>query len=207
MIFGATSSATCPGNDCTFSFVAPVATLTGLTAAHDATTNTIQVTAVGTGFTSGDTTSVSLYIDNVKQTTLSVASATEAVFTITDIADISSTNVRVYFADGYSNGWSSYTSLTFTYNFVQVSPNTGGSEGGTLLTVIGTGFGTKTTGLDLKDTTTNKLLCKKVTITGYGTFTCLTNAEPVAATDTIKLVKDTTLIDCANTDATKCKFT
>jgi hypothetical protein len=47
-----------------------------LTPTFDNATNTLQVIAVGSGFTSGNTSSVSLYIDDLKQTTISVASAT-----------------------------------------------------------------------------------------------------------------------------------
>ena len=94
--------------------------------------------------------------------------------------------------------------MTFPQNFVSVSPNSAGSEGGTLVTVTGTGFGKSTTGLDLKDITTNALLCKVVTIISYGKFTCLTKALPVAATDVIKVIKDTTLLACSNLDTTKC---
>lgn len=72
------------------------------------------------------------------------------------------------------------------------------------MTVSGTGFGKATTGLDLKNITTNALLCKVVTITGYGKFTCLTKALPVAATDVLKIVKDTALLACSNLDTTKC---
>jgi len=65
--------------------------------------------------------------------------------------------------------------LTFDQKFVEVTPTTGGSEGGTLLTVKGTGFGLKTTGLGLKNINTSTSLCKEVKVTAYGVFTCLTN--------------------------------
>ncbi|MFO0116552.1 MAG: hypothetical protein ACK521_02680 [bacterium] len=60
-----------------------------------------------------------------------------------------------------------------------MTPSTGGSEGGTLLTVKGTGFGMNTTGLGLKNINTSASLCKEVKVTGYGVFTCFTNALPV----------------------------
>ncbi len=81
--------------------------------------------------------------------------------------------------------------MTFTPNFYLITPTNAGSEGGTLLTVSGTGFGIKTAGLGLYNVTTSKSLCKKVTVTGYGSFTCLTNALPVALTNTIKLLNGT----------------
>lgn len=120
-----------------------------MTPTFDAATNTLQVIAIGSGFTVGDTSSVSLYIDDVKQTTTSVASALSAVFTISNITSASSSFVSVFFADGNPTGWTNISGLTFTPNFFLISPSTEGSEGGTLLTVSGTGFGTKTTGLGL----------------------------------------------------------
>jgi hypothetical protein len=56
-----------------------------------------------------------------------VASATSAVFTISSISDVSSKNVAIYFVDGSPTGYNTVTTLTFTQNFVSVSPNTGGS--------------------------------------------------------------------------------
>ena len=148
VILAVSSEAKCLST-CTFDLVAPIETIESLTPTFDAATNTLQVIAVGSGFTAGDTSSVSLYIDDVKQTTTSVASATSAVFTIKNVTSASSTFVRVFFADGNPTGWSSISGLTFTPNFYLITPTTGGSEGGTLLTVTGTGFGLKTIGLGL----------------------------------------------------------
>jgi hypothetical protein len=64
VILAASSEATCVGT-CTFEFKAPVATITSLTPSFDTATNKLQVNAVGTGFTAGDISSVSLYVDNV----------------------------------------------------------------------------------------------------------------------------------------------
>lgn len=50
----------------------------------------------------------------------------------------------VYFTDGLPADYMLVSSLTFTPTFVSVSPNSGGSQGGTLLTVTGTGFGVNT---------------------------------------------------------------
>jgi hypothetical protein len=78
------SEAKC-ASTCTFDLVTPLATIESLTPTFDAATNTLQVIAVGSGFTAGDISSISLYIDEVKQATTSVASATSAVFTITNV--------------------------------------------------------------------------------------------------------------------------
>jgi hypothetical protein len=192
---------------CKFEFKAPAATVTTLTPGFDAATNTQIVTLAGSGFTAGNTASVELWIDGAKQTTTSVDSDTSAVFTVTSAKDITSSDVKIYFTDGLPTGFSLITSLTFTPNFISVTPNSNGSQGGTLLTVTGTGFGVNTTLLGLKNITKNAALCKEVKVTGYGTFTCLTNAVAVAATDVLKISKSTTtLYACANTDTTKCAF-
>jgi hypothetical protein len=81
----------------------------------------------GTGFTSGNTNSVSLYVDGEKQTTVSVDSATSAVFRITNVKNTSSTNVAIYFTDGLPTGHASLTSLTFNQKFIELTPTTGGS--------------------------------------------------------------------------------
>ena len=85
VVLAASSEATCPNNNCKFSFNAPVASVTSLTAGYDAATKSITYTLAGTGFTAGDTNTVSLYVDGVKQTTASVDSTTSAVFRITDV--------------------------------------------------------------------------------------------------------------------------
>ena len=65
VILAASANATCPGNSCVFSFQSPVSSLSSLTRVFDATYNTLQVKAVGTGFKTGDLTIISLYIDNI----------------------------------------------------------------------------------------------------------------------------------------------
>jgi len=129
----------------------------------------------------------------------------QAVFTITDIKDIASSNVALYFSEGLGNGYDSVKSLAFTPTFLWVSPNDIGSQGGTLLTVTGTGFGVNTVKLGLKKGTT--ALCAEVKVTGYGRFTCLTNAIAVAATDSLSMSQDTKTYTCTNSDTTKCNIT
>lgn len=108
------------------------------------------------------------------------------------------------FAEGFPIGYQPLTTLTFTPTFISVSPNSGGSIGGTLMTITGTGFGVDTTGLGLKDVTTNQPLCSKVQVTGYGTFTCLTVQVNVASSDVLKMSKDSTLYACSNSNTANC---
>ena len=65
VVLAASTTATCPGSNCAIDLKAPMGTITSLTPTFDSTSNSIQITAVGTGFTAGDTKTVSLYIDNV----------------------------------------------------------------------------------------------------------------------------------------------
>jgi hypothetical protein len=110
VFLAASFEATCnDGNDassaCKFTYEAPIASITTLTPSFDATSNTLIMTMVGSGFTSGDISSVSLVIDGVTQMTRSVDSDTQAIFTITDVKNTSSQDVNVYFADGFAAGF------------------------------------------------------------------------------------------------------
>jgi len=60
-----------------------------------------------------------------------------------------------------------------------------GSSGGTRLSVVGRGFGTSTTGLNIAADGVE--LCASVIITAYGTFDCYTNAIEVASGAAIKV--------------------
>ena len=124
-----------------FQMTTPVATVTDLTAAFDATTNEIVATMTGTGFGS-DTSAVQLWIDGVQQKTETVASTT-ATFTVTHLDHESANKVDIYFADGLPDGYTSFKTLTVTPNLVSITPSTG-SAGGTKLRVTGTGFGKNT---------------------------------------------------------------
>lgn len=85
--------------------------------------------------------------------------------------------MRVYFADGLPTGFDAFTTATIVPTLVSISPSTG-SSGGTLLTVTGTGFGTSSEELNLNHSS-GEDICETVTITGYGTFTCLTKAMEI----------------------------
>ena len=113
----------------------------------DASLNAEKFSISGTGFPSGDLTGVSLFIDNVEQETVSVTD-TEATFKVIDASAESSSNIRVYFADGLPTGYESFTEATMTPTLVSISPSTG-SSGGQKLTVTGSSFGSDTEGLSL----------------------------------------------------------
>ena len=69
---------------------------------------------------------------------------------------------------------------------VSISPSSG-SSGGTLITVTGTSFGVNTAEVTLIHGSTQEDICQSVSITGYGTFTCLTKAMEISSSDSLQL--------------------
>ena len=75
------------------------------------------------------------------------------------------------------------------------------------MTVTGTGFGINTTGVNLYHEASQADICAEVTMTGYGTFTCLTNIMEINVADTIMLKTDSGSYACGNTlDSTVCFY-
>ena len=155
-----------------YEFLAPAATVTGLTGAFSEASNEIELTLTGSGF---GTTSVGveLWIDGVKQLTNAVAD-TEATFTLTHLKHESANSVKIYFPDGLPSGHESVANVEVTPNLVSIAPASG-FAGGTLITVTGTGFGMDTQGLTL-ELSTGTNICSSVEILAYGVFTCMTKA-------------------------------
>lgn len=168
-----------------------------MTNAFDSATNSQVFTVTGTGFPADENLSgVSLYIDDVKQETLTLTE-TQATFRITDIATSTPEKVRVYFADGLATDYHSFRTANIVPTLVSVSPSTG-SSGGTLVTVTGTGFGMSTSGLNLELASSSTEICEKVSVTGYGTFTCLTKAMEISSSDELNLKVGTDVHACGN---------
>lgn len=190
--------------DLTFEYVTPAETLTDLQSSFDAATNSLVFTATGTGFTADDVAGTSLYIDDVVQETLTVTE-TSATFKVIDVSAETSSNVRVYFAAGlptdYDRG-----EITMVPTLVSISPPSG-SSGGTLITVTGTAFGANTADVTLINGTTGEDVCDSVTITGYGTFTCLTKAVEINSSDSLQLSMASGAYACGNTlTASDCQY-
>lgn len=191
--------------DNTFEFSDPIATMTGLSSAFDAATNTVVVTIEGSSFTAGSSSMVTLIVDGVEQTPIAVTDIS-ATFELSGMKDESSSDVQVYFADGYASGYADFKTLTATPSLVSVSPSTG-SSGGTLLTVTGTGFGINTTGVNLVIEASGDEICAEVTMLGYGSFSCLTKVMEINAADVLLLKTDSGSYTCDNTlDTTVCFF-
>lgn len=155
-----------------YTYASPVSTVTMLASAFDETSLAEVITLSGTSFPSGNLAGVNLYMDNLLQETLTVTD-TSATFKVVNALNQTSSNIRIYFADGLATYWDGRTSLSMLPKLVSISPSTG-SSGGELITVTGTGFGNNTANLNLIIETTGEEICQNVTILGYGQFTCLT---------------------------------
>ena len=90
------------------------------------------------------------------------------VFTVSEIDQEATSSLTLEFADGYPAGYASLAPITFTPSFASVYPNSGGSVGGTLITVDAPGIGVKTAGLNIFDVILNKNICAEVHATKYG---------------------------------------
>ena len=182
--------------DNTFEFMTPVAEITAMTNAFDASTNTQVITLEGTGLGT-DTAEIEFYIDGVVQTVLEAAD-TSATITITDMLDEYSSDVQIYFPDGLPTGYSDFASVSVVPTLVSISPSTG-SSGGTLITVTGTGFGANTEGINLTHGPSGTDICLEVNVIGYGTFTCLTTAMEINSGEQLTLKTASGSYSCGNT--------
>lgn len=87
-----------------FKYTTPVATITGLSASFDPLTNAAKVVIAGTGFIVDDLTAVKFYVDNKLQNTVAVT-AQDATVLITDMNDLTSSNLEIVMPDGYPIGY------------------------------------------------------------------------------------------------------
>lgn len=187
-----------------FEYSEPIASVTALTNAFDATTNTQVLTLEGTGFGT-DTSTIELYIDGVRQECLTAADTT-ATFALDGMLDEVSDNVQLYFADGLPTGYADVSSVTVSPSLVSVSPSSG-SFGGTLITVTGTGFGVDTQDVNLIHEATGTEICSEVEMISYGTFTCLTVSLEIAPADNLYLKTASGSYSCANSlNSAECHF-
>lgn len=131
---------------------------------------------------------------------------TVATFTVTEVLDETSSNVRLYFSNGLPQNYDSYGAATMTPTLVSISPSTG-SSGGTLITVTAAAIGVNTADLNLAISSSGEEICETVSVTAYGTFTCLTKAMEITSADTIVLKTSSGTHACGNTiDASACVY-
>ncbi|MFS8159499.1 MAG: IPT/TIG domain-containing protein [Candidatus Roizmanbacteria bacterium] len=93
----------------------------------DYTSNTFQITFTGSNF-DGTSSTIAVYVDGYLQTTLSVSSTT-VVAEITDMDDLTSSDISLYLASGTPSGYAALTSITVTPALVSVTPSIGSPAG------------------------------------------------------------------------------
>jgi len=169
-------------DDIMFNYVTPVSEITDINAVFDEVTFSHQVIVAGSGF--DDT--INLWIDGLEQELVSFTE-TEAIFKVTNMNGVSSDNVQVYTSEGLPAGSDIVHQLDFEPAVLAISPSSG-SSAGSHIHVIGSGFGMETVGLNLMAGSDE--LCAEVVITGYGEFTCKTNAIEIADSSLISVVVD-----------------
>ena len=92
---------------------------------------------LGTRFALNDIAGTELWIDGMKQETISV-SENVAAFKLTGVKSNSSSDIKFYTAEGSPSG--TLSNVSFDAGLLSISPSVG-SSGGTLITVTGVGFG------------------------------------------------------------------
>lgn len=188
-------AATPDGEDIIFTYAAPTVEVTDMYVTFDEVTLTHQIILAGTGF---DET-IEVVIDGYVQTLVS-QDAYEAIFTLTNLSGVDSSDVHIYTSEGYPEGGQISHAFEAYPAILTITPSVG-SSGGSIISVTGSGFGTETVGLNLL--ADGETLCSVVEITAYGEFTCLTNAIEVAegAVITVVVVEITQLLSHVATDA------
>lgn len=103
------------------------------------------------------------------------------VVMISDMDDSSTTNVELFFDVGFPAGRDILKAgFTLEPKFISIEPNVG-TPAGTYIKAKVSGVGTKTWGLDLKDST-GESICEDVAeVTEYGIVRCHTKYGDIAA--------------------------
>lgn len=92
--------------------------------------------------------------------------------------------------------------LEFTPSLLTITPSAG-SSAGSWITVVGTGFGPLTEGLNL--VVDGSDLCSEITIISYGVFGCMTNSVVIEAGAVLDLSIDS--VSQGSYVATDCTYT
>jgi len=190
-----------PDDGCKWIYQPPAATLTSASVSFDGTNWVVTVS--GTGF-SGDSSTVELFANGIKQETTSV-SPTEATFNVVNSQSNSLNGLKLYFPEGTPEAHDSILgdALLMTPKLASFIPNAG-SVGGTevIVSAPGLGFAESSDNVDLVSNGTS--ICYSKKILSYGVWSCRVFSMEIAAATDIKMVYSGSTIDCSNADATKC---
>lgn len=171
-----------PKDKCKYTWISEIPVIESAVTNFDESLNEWQIVVTGTDFT-GDTDSVELLVNDIKQTTKSVT-ATEAVFTVVDVSSQSVNSNVLYFDVGIPENHTiiQQSELTLTPKFVSVSPSTG-SVGGTLITASVPGIVVSdTSDISIVDAEGNSI-CEIIFVSSYGVVQCKTNAGEIASSE------------------------
>jgi hypothetical protein len=181
-----------------------------MTTEFDVDSGNWEVKIVGTGLRdSADVGEVSdMQINKVSQDMKS-HSDTMAVFTITDVLDLQSTDVNLFFPVGIPEGHDLVRAgINVEPRLMMVTPNSG-TIASTLVTATVPGVGKSTTGLDLVDET-GRTICRSDTlkVIEYGVIQCWTRIDDMGADPfQVKLKHGDSVHECSSADSTKCEYT
>jgi hypothetical protein len=134
-------------------------------------------------------------------------SDTMAVFIITDVLDLQSTDLNLFFPVGLPNGHEIIRAgFTLEPKFMMITPSAG-TPGGTLVQATVPGIGKSTADLDLVDNTGRTICQNDVEVVEYGLIQCWTRIDSFGedALDVSLKVGDTS-VACSNTDTTRCQY-
>jgi len=186
-----------------FEYTTAIPTVSAMNTTFDAAAGSWDITLTGSDYPT-TTDGVEFYVGTSKQVVKSIT-ATSLVVSVSNVTDATFSASRLYFPVGKPNGASIVAGkVELTPKLMEISPSSG-STGGSLITAKIAGVGAKTTGLELVDSA-GASICEKVTIVKYGEVQCLTKAQEIPAASAIQVKHASKVHECANTDASKCKY-
>lgn len=154
--------------------------MTDYSVAWSSTYSDYVLTLTGTDFDVTNVADVTFFIDDVKQTVLSV-SDTEVQVRIVHLYQATTLNVKFYLPIGLPDGMRALTvttGITVTPKLLSVSPHIG-SPAGSVITITMKGVGPKTQGL-LVHTSAHAEVCADLWVPEYGMIMCRTKAATIA---------------------------
>jgi hypothetical protein len=156
------------GDDLSFEYVVPSIEITAVEAIFSDVDFSHKIKVTGNNI---DET-LEVIIDGFSQTIESLSSS-EAIFALSALNGVSTTDVTIYSAEGYPEGAEIAHSIDLAPALLMIEPKIG-SSGGSRISILGSGFGTQTVGLNLQND--GEDICGSVDIYAYGKFYCNTKS-------------------------------
>jgi len=199
--------AQCPGETCKWKYTSVLPEVTEMTTEFDVDSGKWLVKMTGTDL--GDTTEAAgdLMIDGYSQPLKSTA-ADMAVYEVTNVKDLTSTDLNLFFPVGIPKGHDKVKAgVTFEPKFMMISPNSG-TFGSTLITatVPGIGSETATKDLDIIDQTGRTICQDDVKILGYGIIQCWSRLEEYKDAFEVRVKNGDNIYECVTENKEKCQY-